>query len=154
MSKKLFVALGAFALGIGAGVALKELWDRREALLVKGGEDEVADPVLADAVEAACEDNACEACEQACCEPMVDEAQENEKAQEPIFDEAVALIVGAEKASTTLLQRRLGIGYGRAARMIERMEELGLVSPADGYRARKVLPAAAEYLELLNNSDK
>jgi DNA segregation ATPase FtsK/SpoIIIE, S-DNA-T family len=58
---------------------------------------------------------------------------------EPLFKDAVQVVIDAGKASTSLLQRRLRIGYGKAARMIENMEEQGIVGPADGSRPREVL---------------
>ncbi|HSX35868.1 MAG TPA: DNA translocase FtsK 4TM domain-containing protein [Patescibacteria group bacterium] len=71
-----------------------------------------------------------------------------------MFKDAVRCVIEGRKASTSLLQRRLRIGYGRAARLIEEMEEQGIVGPADGQRPREVLvssldevfgsPAAAE----------
>jgi len=51
----------------------------------------------------------------------------------------VRVVIENRKASTSLLQRRLRIGYGRAARLIETMEEQGIVGPADGSRPREVL---------------
>ncbi|MDR1840815.1 MAG: DNA translocase FtsK 4TM domain-containing protein [Holophagales bacterium] len=51
---------------------------------------------------------------------------------EDIYDRAVAVVMRERKASTSLLQRRLNIGYGRAARIIDRMEEEGLVGPDRG----------------------
>ena len=64
---------------------------------------------------------------------------EIDSADEPIFKDAVGVVVEARKASTSLLQRRLRIGYGKAARLIETMEEQGIVGPADGSRPREVL---------------
>ena len=56
------------------------------------------------------------------------------------FDEAVTLVVSAKKASSTLLQRKLGIGFARAAKLIDMMEERGMVGPSTGgSRAREVL---------------
>lgn len=60
-------------------------------------------------------------------------------ADEDMFREAVRCVIEGKKASTSLLQRRLRIGYGRAARLIEEMEEQGIVGPADGSRPREVL---------------
>jgi DNA segregation ATPase FtsK/SpoIIIE, S-DNA-T family len=60
-------------------------------------------------------------------------------ADEPVFQDAVRVVVEARKASTSLLQRRLRIGYGKAARLIESMEEQGIIGPADGSRPREVL---------------
>ncbi len=65
-------------------------------------------------------------------------------ADEPVFRQAVEAVVHAGKASTSLLQRRLRIGYGKAARMIESMEEQGIVGPADGSRPREVLVRSVE----------
>jgi len=64
---------------------------------------------------------------------------EIDSADEPIFKDAVGVVIEAHKASTSLLQRRLRIGYGKAARLIETMEEQGIVGPADGSRPREVL---------------
>lgn len=58
---------------------------------------------------------------------------------EPIFEDAVRVVIEAGKASTSLLQRRLRIGYGKAARLIETMEEQGIVGHQDGSRPREVL---------------
>ena len=60
-------------------------------------------------------------------------------ADDDLFKEAVRCVIEGRKASTSLLQRRLRIGYGRAARLIETMEEQGIVGPADGSRPREVL---------------
>ena len=60
-------------------------------------------------------------------------------ADDDMFKEAVRCVIEGRKASTSLLQRRLRIGYGRAARLIETMEEQGIVGPADGSRPREVL---------------
>jgi DNA segregation ATPase FtsK/SpoIIIE, S-DNA-T family len=56
-----------------------------------------------------------------------------------MWRDAIRVVVEAKKASTSLLQRRLRIGYGRAARLIEQMEEQGIVGAADGSRPRDVL---------------
>ncbi|MCP4807463.1 MAG: hypothetical protein GY884_19130 [Proteobacteria bacterium] len=55
------------------------------------------------------------------------------------YDIAVQIVTEAGKASTSMIQRRLKIGYNRAARIIEMMEREGVVGPADGARPRKVL---------------
>ncbi len=56
-----------------------------------------------------------------------------------MFKDAVRVVIESRKASTSLLQRRLRIGYARAARIIEEMEEQGIIGPADGARPREVL---------------
>ncbi|MGB3224258.1 MAG: DNA translocase FtsK 4TM domain-containing protein [Desulforhopalus sp.] len=55
------------------------------------------------------------------------------------YDEAVALVSEAGQASISMVQRRLRVGYNRAARMIEMMEKEGLVGPADGAKPREVI---------------
>jgi S-DNA-T family DNA segregation ATPase FtsK/SpoIIIE len=60
-------------------------------------------------------------------------------AEEDMFHDAVQVVIENHKASTSLLQRRLRIGYGRAARLIEEMEEQGIIGAADGSRPRDVL---------------
>ncbi len=55
------------------------------------------------------------------------------------YDDAVALITQTRMASISMIQRRLRIGYNRAARIIERMEKEGVVGPSDGVKAREVL---------------
>lgn len=71
-------------------------------------------------------------------------------ADDDMFKDAVQAVVDAGKASTSMLQRRLRIGYGRAARLIETMEEQGIVGPADGSRPREVLVSSAN--EVFNPS--
>lgn len=60
-------------------------------------------------------------------------------ADDDMWKDAIRVVIEGRKASTSLLQRRLRIGYGRAARLIETMEEQGIVGPADGARPREVL---------------
>ena len=64
---------------------------------------------------------------------------------DPLFDEAVQIVVESRRASISGVQRRLKIGYNRAARMIEEMERIGIVGPAESNGSREVLaPPPAE----------
>ncbi|MDX2776320.1 DNA translocase FtsK 4TM domain-containing protein [Streptomyces caniscabiei] len=63
-----------------------------------------------------------------------------------MFKDAVRVVTESGKASTSLLQRRLRVGYARAARIIEEMEEQGIVGPADGARPREVLISSMDDL--------
>jgi S-DNA-T family DNA segregation ATPase FtsK/SpoIIIE len=58
---------------------------------------------------------------------------------DPLFREACEVVVRHKQGSVSLLQRRLGIGYQRAARLIDKLEEAGVVSPFDGSKAREVI---------------
>ena len=65
-----------------------------------------------------------------------------------LYEEAARFVVETGRASTSLLQRRLRIGYGRAARLLDMMEHEGIISPPDGSRPREVLVAADHFDEL------
>jgi S-DNA-T family DNA segregation ATPase FtsK/SpoIIIE len=71
----------------------------------------------------------------------VDGSNPDPDENDPLFNDAVQLVFEFGKASTSLLQRRLRIGYGRAAHLIDLMERDGLVGPADGSRPRELLKA-------------
>lgn len=63
------------------------------------------------------------------------------------FNDAVKIVMEAKKASTSLLQRRLRIGYGRASRLIDEMEDKGIVGPPNGSKPRQILISSIEELE-------
>lgn len=58
---------------------------------------------------------------------------------DPLFADAVKLTLEAKKGSTSVLQRALGISYGRAVQLIDLMEREGIVGPENGLNPRKVL---------------
>ncbi len=62
----------------------------------------------------------------------------SEEDDDPLYNEAKNIVVEAKKASASFLQRRLKIGYARAARLIDLMEERGVVGPGDGAKAREI----------------
>lgn len=62
---------------------------------------------------------------------------------DPMYDRAVEIVAEAQKVSTSMLQRRLGIGYNRAAKIVECMEERGVIGPARGTTPREVFVTAA-----------
>ena len=66
--------------------------------------------------------------------------------EDEAFMDAVRVVIEGRKASTSYLQRRLRIGYGKAARLIEEMEERGIVGPANGSKARDVLISSLDDL--------
>jgi len=67
---------------------------------------------------------------------------------DPLFREACEVVIRHKQGSVSLLQRRLGIGYQRAARLIDRLEQAGVVAPFDGSKARDVL-VDQTYLETI-----
>ena len=71
--------------------------------------------------------------------PTNEQADVEEEEYDEKYDEAVALVARIGQASISMLQRRLRVGYNRAARMIEIMEKEGLIGPADGVKPREVL---------------
>lgn len=64
--------------------------------------------------------------------------------RDPEFEDAVRIVAQHDKASTSLLQRRLQIGFNKAARLLEQLEDAGVISPADGAKPRDVLIDSAE----------
>ncbi len=65
--------------------------------------------------------------------------EEGDAADDPLFEQALSIVKQQGTASASMLQRRLRIGYNRAARLIEAMEDEGYIGPADGSRGRTVL---------------
>ena len=72
--------------------------------------------------------------------------------RDELFDEAAHLIVRHQQGSVSLLQRRLKVGYSRAARLVDELEAAGIVGPFDGSKAREVLVEREEDLDLILNN--
>jgi len=71
---------------------------------------------------------------------------------DPMFEDAARVIVRHQQGSVSLLQRRLKLGYSRAARIVDQLEEAGIVGPNDGSKARTVLVDNEEQLETILRS--
>jgi len=67
----------------------------------------------------------------------------DDEPMDEMYDQAVAIVTESQQASISMIQRRLRIGYNRAARLVERMEKEGIVGPADGSKPREILVQAA-----------
>jgi S-DNA-T family DNA segregation ATPase FtsK/SpoIIIE len=65
--------------------------------------------------------------------------EESETVDDELYEQAREIVIETQKASTTYLQRRLKVGYARAARLIDMMEERGIIGPGDGAKTRIVL---------------
>ena len=70
------------------------------------------------------------------------------------MEDAIKYVIEAGQASTSMIQRRLKVGYARAGRMIDDMEQLGIVGPHQGSKPREVLMTYGEWLERANNLNK
>lgn len=64
--------------------------------------------------------------------------------KDAFFDDAVKLVVQHDKASASLLQRRLSIGYARCARILDQLEQAGVIGPGEGSKPRDVLIKSVE----------
>ncbi len=67
------------------------------------------------------------------------EKENSELDDDELYEKAKQVVLENKKASTSLIQRKLGIGYSRSARLIDMMEEEGIISEADGTNPREVL---------------
>lgn len=84
-----------------------------------------------------------------------DKGEFNFAERDSLFEEAARIIVTHQQGSTSLLQRRLKLGYNRAGRLIDQLESAGVVGPFEGSKAREVLVTDEYSLEqLLNELDK
>ena len=75
---------------------------------------------------------------------------ESEDVDDQFFEQAARLVVNNGQASTSMLQRRFRIGYTRAARIVEMMEERGIVGPLNGAKPRELLVGKAEIEQMFN----
>ncbi|RMG45246.1 MAG: DNA translocase FtsK, partial [Acidobacteria bacterium] len=73
--------------------------------------------------------------------------------QDPLYEKALRLVVASGQASTSFLQRRMRLGYSRAARIIDELEANGIIGPADGSRPREVL-VGTDFLERLDQQSE
>lgn len=71
----------------------------------------------------------------------------SDESQDPMMEEAIKCVVEAGQASTSLLQRRLRLGYARAGRLVDEMEQMGIVGPHEGSKPRQVLMTYGQWLE-------
>lgn len=70
-----------------------------------------------------------------------------DKDTDPMMPEAIKCVIDNGQASTSLLQRRLRLGYARAGRLIDEMEQMGIIGPRDGSKPRQVLITYQQWLE-------
>jgi S-DNA-T family DNA segregation ATPase FtsK/SpoIIIE len=75
--------------------------------------------------------------------------EDDGEGDDPMLKSAIELAVDSGKISTSLIQRKLSLGYGRAAKLIDAMENLGYVSAPEGQKPRKVLITKQQYMEMV-----
>ncbi len=76
------------------------------------------------------------------------DADPEERAEDPMLQEAIRVVVESGKASTSMLQLKLRLGYARAGRLIEIMESMGIIGPYEGSKPRKVLISKQQWQEM------
>ncbi len=69
---------------------------------------------------------------------------EDPKGKDALYDQALAIVVASKSASTTFLQRKLKIGYARAASLMDELEQNGIIGPQDGAKPRRVIRGGSE----------
>ena len=74
--------------------------------------------------------------------------QEKEKS-DPLYEDALQTVLTGNNASTTYLQRKLKIGYARAASLMDELENYGIISPPEGSKPRQILLSTQERAEFL-----
>jgi len=67
------------------------------------------------------------------------EGQDYDPGEDPLYNQVVEYVITSKKASTSLIQRRFRIGYNRAANLVDKLEERGIVGPQNGSKPREVL---------------
>ena len=92
-------------------------------------------------------------------ESKIEKAIENKKIKvddekDPLFKEAVELVVNDEQASISYIQRKLKVGYSRAGRIVDQMEEMGIIGPHEGSKPRKLLKTKEEIDIILGDEDE
>ena len=79
--------------------------------------------------------------------------EEGDGGRDPMLDQAVEVVIDAGQASTSLLQRRCKLGYARAARIMDEMEQLGVIGPYQGAKPREVLITRQQWIERSMRAD-
>ncbi len=111
---------------------------------IKNSQESEYDSKIADAIEKnAISDNS-----------KGNDSNSGEGSEDPMMNEAIKCVVEAGQASTSLLQRRLRVGYARAGRLVDEMEQMGIVGPHEGSKPRQVLITYQQFMEMNMNQQK
>ena len=79
--------------------------------------------------------------------PFIDDVDPSEKLDD-LFEKAVDLVLENGTASTSFLQRKLGVGYARGAKIIDQLEDKGIIGQSEGSKGRKILINRQQWLEM------
>jgi len=85
--------------------------------------------------------------------PFITLKEEEESEKDPIFEKAVELVLLTVQASASYLQRKLKLGYARAARILDQMEQEGIVGPVEGSKPREILVDPQTYLHKIQDKE-
>lgn len=77
-----------------------------------------------------------------------DEDDKNNTERDPLFEEAASVVINAGKASTSYLQRKMSLGYNRAAKIMDQLERAGVIGPAEGVKPRSILIPTLDALKV------
>lgn len=79
---------------------------------------------------------------------QIEDMNQQEEYDDPLYNDIVEFVISTQKASASLLQRKFKLGYNRAARIIDLLEERGIIGPSNGSKPREVL------VQLNNNEEE
>ncbi|MCL2775268.1 MAG: DNA translocase FtsK [Oscillospiraceae bacterium] len=82
-----------------------------------------------------------------------DSSADDELEKEPMLKSAIEIAIDMGTVSTSLLQRKLALGYARAARIVDKMEKMNIIGPFEGSKPRKVLITRQDFVEMTMNKD-
>ena len=132
---KLYVALGVLAAVVAACIVAACVFLRQPTVYVRAAAATHDDAFGTDHASAA---------------ELVDD--DGDGAEDPMLKAAVEVVIDAGQASTSLLQRRCKLGYARAARIMDEMEQKGIIGPYEGAKPRAVLISRQQWLEMCMNA--
>jgi len=83
---------------------------------------------------------------------QIEDMNQQEEYEDPLYNDIVQFVIETQKASASLLQRRFKLGYNRAARIVDLLEERGIIGPPNGSKPREVL-VQLDFKEEVNSND-
>ena len=78
---------------------------------------------------------------------QIEDMNQTEEYDDPLYNDIVEFVISTQKASASLLQRKFKLGYNRAARIIDLLEERGIIGPSNGSKPREVLVKLEENVD-------